>query len=368
MNMPGITRRKSRQVDVGGVLIGGGARIPIQSMTNTFTEDVAATVAQIRALVLAGCDIVRCTVPTEEAAAALGEIKRTLRAGGLTIPLVADIHFDYRLALAAIASGADKIRINPGNIGSADRVKAVADAAGAAGIPIRIGINGGSLERDLLARFGGPTAAALAESALRNASLLENMGFSDLVVSIKSSDARENLEAHRLFAANSDLPLHIGLTEAGIGRAAIVKSAVGIGALLLDGIGDTIRVSLTGDPVQEIAAARDILRAAGLLPGAIDLISCPTCGRTKADLERLAAEVAEALAVLEATHGLDRKHITVAVMGCAVNGPGEAAHADLGVACGENNAVYFEHGVKIKTIDQSEIVSTLIDGVKKHFQ
>jgi (E)-4-hydroxy-3-methylbut-2-enyl-diphosphate synthase len=393
MTMSGLTRRMTRQVDVGGVRLGGGAPVPIQSMTNTFTEDVTATVAQIRALAAAGCEIVRCTVPTERAATALDEIKRTLRAEGLRIPLVADIHFDYKLALAAIASGADKIRINPGNIGSADRVQAVADAAGAAGIPIRIGVNGGSLERDLVEGFGGPTAAALAESAFRNVALLEKMGFSNLVVSIKSSDARENLEAHRLFAANSDLPLHIGLTEAGIGCAAIVKSAVGIGALLLDGIGDTIRVSLTGDPVSEIPVARDILRAAGLLPGAIDLISCPTCGRTKADLEHIVAEVAEALAVLEAIHGRNQKynvtqgevsgigitamkserpiiernikHITVAVMGCAVNGPGEAAHADLGVACGEKNAVYFEHGVKIKTIDQSEIVHTLIDGINK---
>jgi (E)-4-hydroxy-3-methylbut-2-enyl-diphosphate synthase len=366
MMMSGENQRKSRQVDVGGVLIGGGARIPIQSMTNTFTEDAAATVEQIRALVLAGCDIVRCTVPTEDAAAALGEIKHTLRAGGILIPLVADIHFDYRLALAAILAGADKIRINPGNIGSSERVKAVADAAGTAGIPIRIGVNGGSLERDLLDRFGGPTAAALAESALHGASLLENMGFSNLVVSIKSSDAQENLEAHRLFASNSDLPLHIGLTEAGIGRSAIVKSAAGIGALLLDGIGDTVRVSLTGDPVSEIAVARDILRSVDLLPGAIDLISCPTCGRTKADLGRIASEAAEALAVLETEHlDGDKKRITVAVMGCAVNGPGEAAHADLGVACGEKNAVYFEHGVKIKTIDQSEIVATLIGGVKK---
>ncbi|GHU62558.1 4-hydroxy-3-methylbut-2-en-1-yl diphosphate synthase (flavodoxin) [Clostridia bacterium] len=393
-NTSGVIRRKSRQVSVGGVLIGGGAPIPIQSMTNTFTEDAAATVLQIRALAAAGCEIVRCTVPTAAAAAALGEIKRALRADGVMIPLVADIHFDYKLALAAIASGADKIRINPGNIGSTDRVQAVADAAGAADIPIRIGVNGGSLERDLLERFGGPTAAALAESALRNAELLEKMGFSNLVVSIKSSDARENLEAHRLFAAHSDLPLHIGLTEAGIGQTAMIKSAVGVGALLLDGIGDTVRVSLTGDPVQEIAAARDILRAAGLLPGAIDLISCPTCGRTKADLEQIAAEVSKALIGMEAAYGPNRKcdvtqgegtefattttepqsgtvdainikHITVAVMGCAVNGPGEAAHADLGVACGENNAVYFEHGEKIKTIGQSEIVATLIEGVKK---
>jgi (E)-4-hydroxy-3-methylbut-2-enyl-diphosphate synthase len=364
MNRSGAVRRKSRQVDVAGVKIGGGAAIPIQSMTNTFTEDAAATRAQIRALAAAGCDIARCAVPTEAAAASLGEIKRALRAEGIWIPLVADIHFDYKLALAAIASGADKVRINPGNIGSADRVQAVADAAGAAGIPIRIGVNGGSLERELLERFGGPTAAALAESALRNASLLENMGFSDLVVSIKSSDARENLEAHRLFAAHSDLPMHIGLTEAGVGRSAIVKSAVGIGALLLDGIGDTVRVSLTGDPAAEIAVARDVLRAAGVLPGAIDLISCPTCGRTKADLERIASEAAEALTALE-TDTVNRKHITVAVMGCAVNGPGEAAHADLGVACGEKNAVYFEKGIKIKTIEQSEIAATLIDGVKK---
>lgn len=360
-------RRFSKQINVGGVRVGGNAPIPVQSMTNTFTEDTEATLRQIRALADAGCEICRCTVPTEKAASSFGEIKKILRSEGRDIPLVADIHFDFRLALAAIANGADKIRINPGNIGGTERIKAVTDAAGAAGIPIRVGVNGGSLEKHLLEKYGAPTAAALAESAIYNAELLENMGFSDIVVSIKSTDVRENIEAHRIFAKNSDLPLHIGLTEAGTGRAAAVKSAVGIGALLLEGIGDTLRVSMTGDPVTEVAVGRDILRSTGLLPGAIELISCPTCGRTKTDLEALARDIADELARLEAENAasLNGKKITVALMGCAVNGPGEASHADLGVACGENTAVYFENGKQIKTIGADEIKSVLIEGTKK---
>ena len=366
-----MERRITRQIDAGGVKIGGDAPISIQSMCNTFTEDIKATAEQIRTLSEAGCDICRCAVPTEKAAMALGEIKLKLRAEGILIPIVADIHFDHKLALASIVAGADKIRINPGNIGNYDRVKAVAYAAGAAGIPIRIGVNSGSLEKDILERFGGPTAAALAESALKNAEMIEKLGFNDLVVSIKSSNVNETLNAHRIFTANTDLPMHIGITEAGVGRAALIKSAIGIGTLLTEGIGDTVRVSLTGDPLEEIPAARDILRSVSMLPGAIELISCPTCGRTKANLEVIAKEVSDAIESIEilrrtnSEEMVNDKHVTVAVMGCAVNGPGEASHADLGVACGENNAVYFEKGKKIRTIAIDEIVTTLIDGVKR---
>ena len=376
-----MERKKTRQIDVGGIKIGGGAAISIQSMTNTFTEDIKATTEQIRRLSDAGCDICRLAVPSEKAATAFGEIKRSLRADGINVPLVADIHFDYKLAIASINAGADKIRINPGNIGDTERIKAVVDAAGMVGLPIRIGVNSGSLEKDILESFGGSSAEALAKSALRNAAIIEKMGFSDLVVSIKSSNVEETLKAHRLFSENSDLPLHIGITEAGVGLSAVIKSSVGIGALLSEGIGDTMRVSLTGDPVTEIPVARGILRSLGLLPGAIELISCPTCGRTKSDLKKIASDVAKALDSIEieqinreknklrvgntAQVSVDEKHITVAVMGCAVNGPGEAAQADLGVACGENNAVYFEKGEKIKTVASGEIVSVLLEGVKK---
>jgi (E)-4-hydroxy-3-methylbut-2-enyl-diphosphate synthase len=353
-------RRKTRQVWLRGgaadVAIGGGARVTVQSMTNTPTEDAAATLTQIRALANAGCDIVRCAVPTERAAEAFQAIT-----AASPLPVVADIHFDHRLALAAIRAGAAKVRINPGNIGGEENVRAVAEAAGAAGIPLRVGVNGGSVEKDLLARFGGPTAEALCESALRSVALLEGMGFRDLVVSIKSSDVVTNLQAHRLLAARTDAPLHIGVTEAGVGRAAIVKSAAGIGALLADGIGDTVRVSLTGDPVAEVAVARDILRSVGLLPDAIELIACPTCGRTKADLPRIAEEVRRALEIIERDNA---KSLTVAVMGCAVNGPGEAAHADAGLAFGDGRAVLFAKGRQLGTVPEADAVRALLDAVK----
>jgi (E)-4-hydroxy-3-methylbut-2-enyl-diphosphate synthase len=350
----------TRTVDCGGVPIGGGAPIPIQSMTNTDTEDAEATLRQIARLSAAGCDIVRCAVPTAAAAKAIREITQYS-----PIPVVADIHFDYRLAIAAIRAGAHKVRINPGNIGSADRVRAVADAAKDAGIPIRIGVNSGSLEADILEKYGGPTARALAESALRNIELLHRMDFFDLVVSIKSSDVVVNTKAHRLLADKTDHPLHIGITEAGIGQAAVAKSAAGIGALLALGLGDTVRVSLTGDPVSEISVARDILRAANRLPGGISLISCPTCGRCRADLEKIASEVAAKIFVIESARGKQGRALTVAVMGCAVNGPGEASHADFGVACGETNAVYFERGKKIRTIRQDEIVDVVAAALKE---
>jgi (E)-4-hydroxy-3-methylbut-2-enyl-diphosphate synthase len=324
-------------------------------MTNTDTRDADATVAQIAALSEAGCDIVRCAVPDMTAAAAIAEIKPRVNT-----PIVADIHFDYRLAVAAIENGADKIRINPGNIREDAEVRAIARAAKAAGIPIRVGVNGGSLEGDLRERFGGSTPEALAESAVRNIERLRGMDFEDIVVSVKSSDAAENREALKILAGRTDCPLHIGITEAGIGERAVIKSAIGIGALLMDGIGDTIRVSLTGDPVREVAAARDILTALNLLPGAVNVISCPTCGRCKVDLARIATQVNEAIRPIERRRGAGNRPLTVAIMGCAVNGPGEASHADLGVACGDGKAALFKGGIVVRTVDESEIVRTIM--------
>ena len=349
----------SRAVFCGKVKIGDGAPISVQSMTNTFTEDVDATAAQIEALADAGADIVRCAVPTIEAAEALAEIKSR----GTRVPLVADIHFDHKLALAAIKSGADKIRINPGNIGGTEKLKAVTDAAGAAGIPMRIGVNGGSIENDLKDLYKSRPAEALAESALRNIDIVSSLGFEDIVISIKSSDVIVNTEAHKLLSEKTDFPLHIGITEAGFGRAAVVKSAAGIGALLAMGIGDTIRVSLTGDPIAEISAAKDILRAVNMLPGQITLISCPTCGRCKVDLASICAKTAEALEEIEKNRTAG-KPIVAALMGCAVNGPGEAAHADLGVACGADGGVYFEKGEQVCPVKYDEIVEKLLLGVR----
>jgi len=334
-------------------------------MTNTFTEDVAATTAQIQALAAAGAEIVRCAVPTQEAAKALTDIRGRLEACGVPVPIVADIHFDYKLALAAIKAGADKIRVNPGNIGGAERLKAVADAAGAAGIPIRIGVNGGSIEQELKDLYSKRPAEALAESALKNIDIMRGFGFKDIVISIKSSDVIVNTEAHTLLSKQTDLPQHIGVTEAGIGVAAVVKSAIGIGSLLSLGIGDTMRVSITGDPVAEIAAARDILRAVNLLPGQITLISCPTCGRCRVDLAAICAEAAEALNELELLR-VSGRPIVAALMGCAVNGPGEASHADVGVACGADGGVYFEKGVQVGSVGFDDIVTTLVQGVKRY--
>ncbi|MDR1496433.1 MAG: flavodoxin-dependent (E)-4-hydroxy-3-methylbut-2-enyl-diphosphate synthase [Clostridiales Family XIII bacterium] len=380
--LPG--RRPTRTVMCGGIPVGGGAPVSIQSMTNTDTRDVKATASQVAALAAAGCDIVRCAVPDESAAVALKGIRAELAARGVRVPLVADIHFDHRLAIAAIENGADKIRINPGNIGGDDRLRAVVERARAAGVPIRVGVNGGSIEKDIAAEYGGPTAEALAESALRNIDRVASGGFEDIVVSVKSSDVRVCGETLHLLSERTDFPLHLGVTEAGVGDRALVKSAVGIGALLEDGIGDTIRVSLTGDPLREIYSARDILASVGLLPGAIDVISCPTCGRCKIDLPRIAEAVWEAVSEIETERVVAERResfaecaelyrrdkareyrpgqesFTVAVMGCAVNGPGEASRADIGVACGNGVAVLFKEGVKIATFADSDIVPRLI--------
>jgi (E)-4-hydroxy-3-methylbut-2-enyl-diphosphate synthase len=353
-------RRKTRQVDCGGVKIGGGAPIAIQSMTNTDTRDVKATLAQIGRLAEAGCRIARCAVPDAEAAGALRAIKKSS-----PLPIVADIHFDHRLALAALDAGADKIRINPGNIGGAEGVKAVVKRAKERGVPIRVGVNAGSLEKTLLKHYGGPTAEALAESALAGAALLESLGFEDLVLSIKASDLRLNQAAHRIAAGRTAHPFHIGITEAGPGQAGEVKSAIGAGALLLEGIGDTLRLSLTGDPVREVLLAAEILKALGLRGGCVNIISCPTCGRCKVDLEALARQVEAAAAALERERaGMDLPSISVAVMGCAVNGPGEAANADIGVACGDARGLIFRKGKALKSVPEEDIARELMKGVE----
>jgi (E)-4-hydroxy-3-methylbut-2-enyl-diphosphate synthase len=313
-----------------------------------------------------------------DSAAAFADIRTELRARGLTVPLVADIHFDHRLAVAAIDAGADKVRINPGNIGNDDKLRAVVQRAMDARIPIRVGVNGGSLERDIFDAYGGPTPEALAASALRNIERVASMGFEDIVVSVKSSDACTCVAALRILSVRTDFPLHIGVTEAGAGDRALVKSAIGMGPLLVDGIGDTMRVSLTGDPVDEVRAARDILASVGMLPGAIDVISCPTCGRCKVNLPCVADGVRKAARAIEADNVIRARRerstsahdpFVVAVMGCAVNGPGEAAHADVGVACGDGVAVLFEGGVKVGTVGEAEIISALteriIAGIRK---
>ena len=347
-----MERRNSRQVMVGSVPVGGGAPVSIQSMTNTRTEDAAATAAQIRRLEEAGCEIIRCAVPTPEAAAALKEIKKQIR-----IPLVADIHFDYRLAIAAMENGADKVRINPGNIGSAERVRAVVDCARERNIPLRVGVNSGSLEKEFLERYGGVTAEGLAESALRQAAYIADLGYENLVISIKSSNVPMSVRAHELVAGRCDYPLHVGITEAGGVYRGTVKSAVGIGAVLSRGIGDTIRVSLTGDPAEEVKAARLILQSLGLRSGGIELISCPTCGRTKIDLIGLAEKVEKL------TEGYDLP-IKVAVMGCAVNGPGEAREADIGIAGGDGIGLLFKHGEIIRRLPEEELLAALEEELK----
>ena len=341
-------RTKTRQVTIGGVTVGGGAPVRIQSMTNTKTRDVAATVAQIQRLTEAGCEIVRCTAPTEEDARAIGEIKKEV-----SIPVVADIHFDYRMALLAIEAGADKIRINPGNIGGADKVRMVTDACRERGIPIRVGVNSGSLEQELLAQYGGVTAEALVESALRQVRVIEDAGYDNLVVSIKSSRVPLAIRAHTLFAERSDYPLHIGITEAGTIYSGSVKSAVGLGVILAQGIGDTIRVSLSGDPVEEIKAAKLILKALELKRGGIDVVACPTCGRTEIDLIGLANRV-ETL-----VQNYPHLNLTIAVMGCVVNGPGEAKEADLGIAGGRGVGILIKKGEIIKKMPEEELADAL---------
>ena len=337
----------TRQIFVGGVPIGGGAPVTIQSMTNTRTDDVAATVAQIRRLAAAGCQIVRVAVPDLAAAKAVGAIKEQI-----DIPLVVDIHFDYKLALECVAAGCDKVRINPGNIGGEDRVRQVADACRQKGIPIRIGVNGGSLEKPILAKYGGVTPEALVESAFGHIRLLEKFDFTDICVSLKSSSVPVTMAAYRLMSEKSDYPLHLGVTETGTPRMGVLKSAVGIGGLLALGIGDTMRVSLSADPVEEVYAARDILKAAGVRKDGPELVACPTCGRTRIDLIGLANEVEERLQSVD-------KPITVAVMGCAVNGPGEASAADVGIAGGVGEGLLFRKGEIVKKVPQEALVDEL---------
>ena len=336
-----------KQIVVGGVPIGGGAPVTIQSMTNTPTRNVEATVEQIRRLAAAGCEIIRVAVPDMEAAQAVGEIKKQI-----SIPLVVDIHFDYRLALEAVKQGCDAVRINPGNIGSPDRVAAVAAACKERGVPIRIGVNGGSLEKPLLAKFGGATPEALVESAFGHIKLLEDCDFTDICISLKSSSVPVTMGAYKLMDEKSAYPLHIGVTETGTPKMGILKSAVGIGGLLALGIGDTIRVSLSADPVEEVYAARDILKAAGVRKEGPELISCPTCGRTQIDLIGLANEVEERLKAVD-------KPITVAIMGCVVNGPGEASAADVGLAGGVGEGLLFKKGEIIKKVPQDKLVDEL---------
>ncbi|MBO4627785.1 MAG: flavodoxin-dependent (E)-4-hydroxy-3-methylbut-2-enyl-diphosphate synthase [Lachnospiraceae bacterium] len=339
---------KTRVIKIGDRVIGGGNPILIQSMCNTKTEDVAATVAQIRRLEELGCDIIRVAVPTMEAAQAVREIKRQIG-----IPLVCDIHFDYRLAIASIESGADKIRINPGNIGDASRVAAVVAAAKNAGIPIRVGVNSGSLEKDLIAKYGGVTAEGLVESALMKVRELEKLSFENIVISIKSSDVRLCVEAHERIAEQTDYPLHVGIIEAGTVWAGNIKSAIGLGILLNEGIGDTIRVSLTGSPEEEVRSAKRILKTLGLRKGGVELVSCPTCGRTKIDLIGL-AEAAERM-----VQKYDDLDIKVAVMGCVVNGPGEAREADLGIAGGDGEGLLFKKGEILRKMPESELLPAL---------
>lgn len=346
-----ITRRQTRPIHVGSVAVGGGAPISVQSMTNTFTQDVDATVSQIRRLEDAGCEIVRAAVPDMASAEAIARIRKAI-----SIPLVADIHFDYKLALAAINAGADAIRINPGNIGGKRRIRAIVDGARDHGISIRVGVNSGSLEKSLLEKHGGPGAEALVESALNHVDILGSMGFDQVKVSIKSSDVLETIAAYRLFSDRSDVPLHIGVTEAGGLYAGITKSAVGIGCLLLDGIGDTLRVSLTRDPVEEIRVGYEILRATGIRRRGPEIISCPTCGRCEIDLFSIAGEIETALISVQAP-------ITVAVMGCVVNGPGEAAAADVGIAGGKNGGVLFKKGKVVKKLPQHRLARELLAAV-----
>ena len=339
---------KTTEVKIGNRVIGGGNPILIQSMTNTKTQDVEATVAQILQLEKAGCDIIRCAVPDMDAAKALGKIKEQIH-----IPLVADIHFDYRLAIAAIENGADKIRINPGNIGSEDRIKAVVDAAKAKNIPIRVGVNSGSLEKNLVEKYGGVTAEGLVESALDKVAIIERLGYDNLVISIKSSDVMMCVKAHELIADKTTHPLHVGITEAGTIKAGNIKSACGLSMILSQGIGDTIRVSLTGDPIEEIKTAKLILRTLGLRKGGIEVVSCPTCGRTQIDLIGLANKVEN---LVEEFSDLDLK---VAVMGCVVNGPGEAKEADLGVAGGIGEGLLIKHGEVVRKMPESELLDAL---------
>ncbi|HIY04217.1 MAG TPA: flavodoxin-dependent (E)-4-hydroxy-3-methylbut-2-enyl-diphosphate synthase [Candidatus Anaerotignum merdipullorum] len=348
-----MQRTETKVVQVGHLKLGGGNPIVIQSMCNTDTRNVAATVAQIHALEAAGCEMVRVAVPDMAAAEAVGEIKKQIQ-----IPLVADIHFDYRLALRVMERGVDKVRINPGNIGEESRIRQVVEMAKQKKIPIRIGVNSGSLEKDLVEKYGGVTPQGLVESALRHVKILESYDFSDIVVSIKASDVPFSLETYRILSEHIPYPLHVGITEAGTLYSGTIKSAVGIGAILASGIGDTIRVSLTGDPVEEVKVAKEILKSLGLRKFGVELISCPTCGRTQIDLISIANEVEKRCASCQ-------KNIKVAVMGCVVNGPGEAKEADIGIAGGNGVGILFQKGVLIRKVEESQLVDALMEEIEK---
>ncbi len=340
-------RENTKRIKIGDKVIGGGSPILIQSMTNTHTEDTESTVRQILELEKAGCDIIRCTVPTLEAAKSIKEIKKQIH-----IPLVADIHFDYKMAIAAMENGADKIRINPGNIGSTDKIKAVVDVAKERNIPIRVGVNSGSLEKELVEKYHGVTAEGIVESAIDKVRIIEDLGYDNLVVSIKSSDVLMCVKAHKLIAEKINYPLHVGITESGTAFSGSIKSSIGLGLILNEGIGDTIRVSLTDNPVKEIEAGKIILKTLGLRKGGIEVVSCPTCGRTRIDLISLASKVEE----MVSKYDLD---IKLAVMGCVVNGPGEAKEADLGIAGGDGCGVLIKHGEVIKKVPEEDLLSTL---------
>jgi (E)-4-hydroxy-3-methylbut-2-enyl-diphosphate synthase len=347
------TRRKTRQVNVGGVKVGGDAPISVQTMTKTKTDDIAGTVAQIKSAAEAGVDIVRVTVNDKEAAAAMAEIVKQS-----PVPIVADIHFNHIFALKALEAGVAKVRINPGNIGSKDRIQQVLTAAKERGIPIRIGVNSGSLEEDILQKHGYPTAEALYESAMRHVEICDEFNFKDVVISVKSTDVKLMIEAYRLVAERTDIPLHLGVTEAGPTRSGTIKSSVGIGALLAQGIGDTIRVSLTDDPMKEVEVGKEILRSLGLASRNIELIACPTCGRLEVDLFKIMGELEEKLAGM-------KKSVSIAVLGCVVNGPGEASAADIGIAAGKGVGILYRKGEMIKRVKESEIVSTILEEVAK---
>lgn len=343
----------AKEVKIGNIAIGGDNHVAIQSMLSIPSTDISGSVAQAKELENAGCEILRAAIPDMDAVQLIPAIKEAVR-----IPLVADIHFDYRLALAAVEAGVDKIRINPGNIGSEERTRKVVEACGNAGVAIRVGVNGGSLDKRLLEKYGSPTAEALAESAMEHVALLEKYGFTDTVISIKSSDVKTMINACRIVAQRCDYPLHLGVTEAGTEHMGIIKNAIGIGGLLVDGIGSTVRVTLTADPVREIYAAKDILKAAGVRKFGANIVSCPTCGRTRIDLIKLANSVEEALRGCE-------KDITVAVMGCAVNGPGEAREADIGVAGGDKCGLIFRKGEILRKVPEGEILAALLDEIER---
>lgn len=348
-----IRAKQTKKIKIGNIYIGGDSKIAVQSMTNTDTRDVEATIKQILKLEKEGCDIVRCAVPDMVAAEAIKGIMK-----GINIPLVADVHFDYRLALKSIENGVSKLRINPGNIGSIDRIKLVADAAKEKGIPIRIGVNSGSLEKDILQKYGHVCAQALVESALRHVKILEDLNFYDIVISIKSSDVVMMIESYKILSGKVDYPLHLGVTEAGTTWRGTIKSSIGIGSLLAEGIGDTIRVSLTGDVVDEVKVGREILKSLGYIDDGIKFVSCPTCGRTQIDLIKIANEVEERLK-------LCTKNIKIAIMGCTVNGPGEAKEADIGIAGGNGVGLIFKKGEIIKTVKEEDLVEELIHEINK---